>query len=154
MISQLGCIYQCIPMITTRFPSQGLALTRSPVRCVGPRYGGISEPCKELLRRRRATPCAVAVVRGGSFKGTPSTAPKGWGKSWQILGELKVGDMVNFFFCFAFLRWRDFTMRRCFFLNGVIAIHLLIIGATTGLKQQFEWWWNNGTCGCYHQNWK
>ncbi|CAL1154087.1 unnamed protein product, partial [Cladocopium goreaui] len=31
-----------------------LALTRSPVRCVGPRYGGISEPCKELLRRRRA----------------------------------------------------------------------------------------------------
>jgi hypothetical protein len=45
----------------------------------------------------------------------------------------------QFFFCFAFLRWRDFTMRRCFFLNGVIAIHLLIIGATTGLKQQFEW---------------
>ena len=104
-------------MITTRSPSQGLALTRSPVRCVGPRYGGISEPCKELLRRRRATPRAVAVVRGGSFKGTPSTAPKGCGKSWQIWGVLKVEDMAIFFFLLCVFEMAKFYHEEVFLLK-------------------------------------
>lgn len=45
-----------------------LALTRSPVRCVGPRYGGISEPCKELLRQclaieKEARPAAMILLQ-------------------------------------------------------------------------------------------
>ena len=140
MISHLGCIYQCIPMITTRFPSQGLALTRSPVRCVGPRYGGISEPCKELLRRRRATPCAVAVVRGGSFKGTPSTAPKGWGKSWQILGGTESWRHGQFFFLLCVFEMARFYHEEVFLLKWSDR-HSFIDNwrPTTGLKQQFEW---------------
>ena len=59
-----------------------------------------SDPKPRALRG--AAPRAVAVVRGGSFKGTPSTAPKGWGKSWQIWGVLKVEDMAFFFFALRF----------------------------------------------------
>lgn len=44
-----------------------LALTRSPVRCAGPRYGGLSEPCKELLRQclaieKEARPAAMILL--------------------------------------------------------------------------------------------
>eukprot|EP00435_Cladocopium_sp_Y103_P033294 s1051_g8.t1 len=59
-----------------------LALTRSPVRCVGPRYGGISEPCKELLRQclaieKEARPAAMILLQMDWLASKPVAGPGG-----------------------------------------------------------------------------